>query len=337
MDISLFDYSLPSYFIAKYPKQIRDNSNLLIFNRTNNIITHTKFYNILSFIDSNDILIGNDVTVIPARIFGKRKTGGKVEFLLVKKLDNFTWEVLIKSSKKLKKGEIIEFEDFYATIKNERVVEFSINLDYDTLFKINAHMPLPPYLKREDREIDYTMYQTVYSNLNKKGAIAAPTAGLHFTDELLNKLKIKGIPFHYITLYVGIGTFAPVRVEKIEEHKMHKETYEISENLAKIINNAKLKGKKIVGVGTTTVRALEDNFKRFGYIKSGKFETDIFIYPGFKFNVIDKLITNFHLPKSTLLMLVSAFAGRENILKCYEIAKEKNYKFFSYGDSMLII
>ncbi len=337
MDISLFDYSLPSHFIAKYPKQVRDESNLLVYNKSSQLITHTKFHNILSYLDKEDILIGNDVMVIPARIFGKKKSGGKVEILLIKKLDENIWKVLIKASKKLKSGEYIIFDDFMGRVIEGNKIEFNINLDYDKLFEIQSHIPLPPYIKRKDNEIDRIRYQTVYSNREKKGAIAAPTAGLHFTENILKKLKEKGIEFHYITLYVGIGTFSPVRVKKIKEHKMHKETYEIPEYLADIINSAKLKGKKIVTVGTTTVRALEDNFKKFGKIKPGRFDADIFIYPGFKFNVVDKLITNFHLPQSTLLMLVSAFAGRENVLKCYEAAKKKNYKFFSYGDCMMII
>ncbi len=337
MDISLFNYSLPSSYIAKYPKQIRDESNLLVFNRKNHIITSTKFYNIVSYLNKNDILIGNDVTVIPARIFGKKNSGGKVEILLVEKLDNNCWRIMSKSSKKLKVGDKVFFKNFNGEIVDDNKMKFSIELDYNKLFEIDAHIPLPPYIKRKDDEIDKKRYQTIYSNTEKKGAIAAPTAGLHFTKEVIEKLKSKGVKFYYVTLYVGIGTFSPVRVENIKEHKMHKETYEISENLSNIINSAKSNGKKIVAVGTTTVRALEDNFQKFGAIKPGRYESNIFIYPGFKFNVIDKLITNFHLPKSTLLMLVSAFAGRENILKCYEIAKKKNYKFFSYGDCMLII
>ena len=336
MDISQFDYFLPSYFIAKYPKQIRDASKLLIYNREKDLIIHTNFYNILSYLNENDILIANDVMVIPARIIGRKKSGGKVEVLLIKKLENNLWEVLTKSSKRLKKGEYIFFNEFQGKLIDKDKMEFNINLDFEMLFNIDAHIPLPPYIKRLDKKIDKYRYQTVYSNSVKKGAIAAPTAGLHFTENIINEIKKKKIEFHYITLYVGIGTFAPVRVSRVEEHKIHKETYEISEYTAEKINKAKLSGKNIIAVGTTTVRALEDNFKKFNKIVAGRFEADIFIYPGFQFNVIDKLITNFHLPKSTLLMLVSAFAGRERVLKCYEIAKKNNYKFFSYGDCMFI-
>jgi S-adenosylmethionine:tRNA ribosyltransferase-isomerase len=338
MKLSLFDYHLPEKFIAKFPSEKRDESKLLVFNRKTNNIEFTLFKNIVKYIDSKNILVINNVKVIPARLLGKKATGGKVEVLLLKNKDNFKWEAIYKSSKPLKTGDEIFFNNFKCKVYKDNHVEFNTEVTFDFLEEnTDSHMPLPPYLKRADTDIDRERYQTVYSSSMKRGAVAAPTAGLHFTNEILSKLKNKGIEIVEITLYVGIGTFAPIRKENIKEHKMHCETYEIPPQSAQKINKAIAEGKKIVAVGTTSVRALEDNFQRFKTIKLGNFSTDIFIYPGFRFNVVDKLITNFHLPKSTLLMLVSAFAGRENILNCYEKAKENNFRFFSYGDSMLIL
>jgi len=341
MEISLFNYHLPEYLIAKFPSHRRDESNLLIYFKENNLILNGKFKSILDYVCSNDIIIANNVKVIPARIFGKKETGGRVEVLLVEKISKYYWKALIKASKKISLNSKIYFNGLCCKITdfkyNEYLIEFERELDYNDLYEIDGQMPIPPYLKREENKIDKIRYQTVFSDVLKQGTIAAPTAGLHFTQDIIKKLAEKGVPIYFITLYVGLGTFTPVRVENITEHKMHSEIYEISDSVAYKINQAKREKKKIIAVGTTTVRALESNFKQFNTIKAGKFDTDIFIYPGFKFNVIDKLITNFHLPKSTLLMLVSAFAGRENILKCYEVAKSKKYKFFSYGDSMFIM
>ncbi len=337
MDISLFDYNLPEKYIAKYPLNKRDQSNLLIYNRNKKNIDFSVFSNLSDFLDKDDILVANNVKVIPARIYGKKKTGGKVELLLVSKKNDYIWEIIYNSSKPLKIGDEIFFNGFKCKLIDTSVVEFNIKMDYETLENIDSHLPLPPYLKRVDLEIDRERYQTVYSSLQKRGAIAAPTAGLHFTGNVLDKLKAKGINIFFITLYVGLGTFLPVRCKNIEEHKMHTEQYEISDYVADELNSAKESGKNIVAVGTTTVRALEDNFSKFKSIRRGKFSTDIFIYPGYEFKITDKLITNFHLPKSTLLMLVSAFAGRENILQCYEEAKKRNFRFFSYGDSMFIV
>ncbi len=337
MDISLFDYHLPVRFIAKFPSEKRDGSNLLVFNRKTENIIFDKFGNIINFLNEDNLLVANNVRVIPARLFGRKKTGGKVELLLLKPKSNFVWEVITKSSKPLKIGDEIFLKDLKCKIEDKNLAEFNIKLDFNVLEEIDSYMPLPPYLKREASDMDRERYQTVYSDSTKKGAIASPTAGLHFTEKLLKDLNTKGIKTAYITLYVGIGTFSPVRCEDITKHEMHLETYEISNSSANIINSAMRNGKKITAVGTTSVRALEDNFLKFGEIKEGKFSTDIFIYPGFSFSVTDSLITNFHLPRSTLLMLVSAFAGREKILKCYEEAKNKDFRFFSYGDSMLIL
>ena len=341
MNISLFNYRLPEHLIAKYPVTKRDESKLLIYNRKKDIITNIKFKQLPDFLDKNDIIVANNVKVIPARLFGKKETGGKVEILLIKKISEKKWQAILNSSKKMKKAGRIYIDSLGVTvveiIGNEYIVEFDWEIDYKDLFDISGEMPIPPYLKRNSGDIDRERYQTVFSLDEKQGAIAAPTAGLHFTDEVLDKLKEKNVEIVFITLYVGIGTFMPVRVKNIKEHKMHREVYEISENTVEKLNSAIDSGKNIIAVGTTTVRALEDNFLQFGKIKSGKFSTDIFIYPGFKFNVVRKLITNFHLPKSTLLMLVSAFAGRENILKCYEVAINEKYRFFSYGDCMFIV
>ncbi len=341
MNISLFNYHLPEHLIAKYPTEKRDESKLLVYNREKNIITNVKFKQIPKFFSENDILVANNVKVIPARLFGKKETGGKVEILLIKKINGRKWQAILNSSKKMKKNSRIYIDNLKLTvgdiIKNEYIIEFDREIDYKDLFDISAQMPIPPYLKRNGEDIDKERYQTVFSDEEKQGAIAAPTAGLHFTNEIFDRLKERKVEIVFITLYVGLGTFMPVRVENIKEHKMHEEMYEISEVTAEKLNIAMEKGKNIVAVGTTTVRALEDNISRYKKIKSGSFSTDIFIYPEYKFNVVNKLITNFHLPKSTLLMLVSAFAGRENILKCYKVAIHEKYRFFSYGDCMLII
>ncbi len=340
MKLSSFDYYLPEYLIAKYPCQKRDESNLLILKSKTGLITTTKFKNIVNYLSKDDLIVANDVKVIPARIFGNRESGGKVELLLTEKEDQFKWKALIRSSKRLKITNKIFFKDFTCDILDFKeqlfTVKFSRELDYHDLFNIDSHMPIPPYLKRGDEEIDKSAYQTIYSNDLKLGAIAAPTAGLHFTKDTFDTIKGKGVEICFVTLYIGIGTFNPVREEDINKHKIHKEFYEISEKTEKIINSAIKSGKNIIAVGTTSTRALEDNFKKFGCIRAGRFEADIFIYPGKTFNVINKLVTNFHLPKSTLLMLVSAFGGIDNIRNCYNLAITKKFRFFSYGDAMFI-
>ncbi len=339
MHISLFDYSLPEELIAYYPPLKREESRMLVYKRNSDEIEHTYFRNILNYITQNDIIVLNNVKVIPARIFGKKeKTGGKVEILLVKKLKETIWEAFIKASKKPKSNIKIKISnDIFCYVKDQIedrfIIEFNKNFDLEKYGRI----PLPPYIKREVENIDLDRYQTVFADDRFEGAIAAPTAGLHFTKEILNKIKQMSIEIVYITLYVSFATFKPVRVENIEDHKMHYEDYFISEEAAEKINNAIKSNKNIIAVGTTVVRTLEANFKDFGIIKPGNFSTNLFIFPGFEFRVVNKLLTNFHLPKSTLLMLVSAFAGRDNILKCYDEAVKKRYRFFSYGDCMLII
>jgi len=351
MDISLFNYNLPEYFIAKHPSNPRDNSNLLVFNRETKTIHISKFNNIVSYFKKNDLIVANNVKVIPARVFGFKKTGGKIEILFLKELDNKNkiWEVFLSPSKKLKNEKFLFLNNNSNSINNDLIeilnkkekntflVKVNSNLNIYSFFDKYGHIPLPPYIKRKENASDKEQYQTIFSSDKKKGAIAAPTAGLHFTEKVIDKILEKGIEFIFITLYVNYGTFQPIRVSNIKEHKMHTEEYEISDSVAEKINKAKKDKKNIIAVGTTTVRALESNYIKFKKVTPGRFTTDIFIYPNFKFNVVNKLITNFHLPKSTLLMLVSAFAGRENILKCYEVAKNKNFRFFSYGDCMFII
>ena len=338
MHISLFDYNLPKELIAFYPSQKREESNMLVYFKKEDKIIHTKFKNFPEFVSANDVIIANNVKVIPARIFGKKTTGGKVEIFLIRKIKDNIWESLIKASKPPKINSKILLNDIsYCTIKDKIENKYIVEFSKDFILEKYGKVPLPPYIKREPETLDITRYQTVFADENKKGAVAAPTAGLHFTQEIIDKLKEKGVEIGFITLYVSYATFQPVRVENIEEHKMHYEDYEISEETEKLINTSINKGKNILAVGTTVVRALEDNFLKFNKIIAGHYSTNLFIYPGFRFKVVKKLLTNFHLPKSTLLMLVCAFAGREKILKCYGEAIKKGYRFFSYGDCMLIL
>jgi S-adenosylmethionine:tRNA ribosyltransferase-isomerase len=336
MKISEFDYNLPKELIAKYPVEPRDKCRLMVLDRKEKTIKHKIFKDIIDFLEEGDTVVLNDTKVIPARLKGKKETGAKIEIFLLRPFSENQWEVLIKNIKRLKEGQKVIFgKDFKAKLlekydEGKAKVEL-IGDDVNKLIKKYGHIPLPPYIEREDEEKDKDYYQTVFAR--KEGAVASPTAGLHFTPELLEKIKEKGINIVYITLHVGLGTFRPVSVENIKEHKMHEEFYQIPENTIKVIEKTKKDGKSVVAVGTTVVRTLET------YAKTKKLEgfSDIFIYPPFKFEVVDKLITNFHLPKSTLLLLVSAFADKDFILKAYEEAVEKKYRFFSYGDAMLII
>lgn len=334
--LSDFDYELPKELIAKYPVEPRDSCKLMVLNRKDKTIEHRIFRDIVEYIDEDDTLVLNDTKVIPARLIGKKEnTGANIEVFLLREVEKNIWEALIKNVRRLKKHQkIVISEDFY--------VEFLDRLEEKALVKIYSksikedlekygHVPLPPYIERQDEEKDKYFYQTVFAK--KEGSVASPTAGLHFTQSLLNKLKDKGVNISYITLHVGLGTFNPVKTEDITKHKMHEEYYLISKDTLDLLDETKKKGKSVIAVGTTVVRALET------YYNTKKTEgfTDIFIYPPYKFKVVDKLITNFHLPKSTLLMLVSAFAGREFILEAYNIAVKNKYRFFSYGDAMFII
>ena len=342
MDINLFDYDLPEEQIAQFPTQKRDASKLLVVDRKTGKIDHKHFYDILNYLNPGDCLVLNNSKVIHARLVGtKEKTGATIEIFLIKRLDDDRWEVMIKPAKRLKPGDIVNFsEDFKArlidvTDDGLRVVKFLYEGIFMERLAQLGKMPLPPYIKRKADDTDDGRYQTVYSEV--EGSVAAPTAGLHFTEELLEKVQSKGVTIAYLTLHVGIGTFRPVKVDKIEDHTMHKEFYEISRKAADTINTAKDNGGRIICVGTTSVRTIESVSDKNGVIHPGTGETGIYIYPGYKFKVVDSLITNFHLPKSTLLMLISAFYDREKILEVYQIAIDNDYRFFSYGDAMLII
>ena len=346
MHISEFDYHLPEELIAQFPAEKRDHSNLMVLGRKDKTIEHKKFFDILDCLTENDVLVMNNTRVIPARLIGKKATGANIEiFLLEKKLEKI-WETLIKPSKRVNSGTIIEFSDeltaeIICKAENDKwIVEFKHNGNFEEILNKIGNIPLPPYIARslsdkEIREFDYLRYQTVYAQ--NPGSVAAPTAGLHFSEELLEKIRRKGVKTCSVTLNVGLGTFKPVRAENILEHKMDKELYEISEETANIINEAKNQNKNIVAVGTTTVRTLESVYKTNGSIIPTRGYSDLFIYPGYKFNVVDKLITNFHIPKSTLLMLVSAFAGRDYVFEAYKEAVNKKYRFYSYGDCMIIL
>lgn len=343
--LSDFDYTLPPEFSAQTPAKERDQSKLLVLNKETGYVEHTGFSSLPNFLTLDDVLVINNAKVIPARLYGQKKTGGKVEILLLRKIGaaNHIWEALITAARKFKPGDRIYFkeEKLEAEIQEkgkEGKVILSFNApDFEKILARIGKMPLPPYIKRVAGDEDRDRYQTIYAQ--KEGAVAAPTAGLHFTPALLEAIKAKGIKIIPITLYVGMGTFSPVREEDITTHKMATEFYEIPEDSALEINEAIKAGKNIVSVGTTTVRALESAAERTveGWrLKAESKGTDIFIYPGYEFKIVNKLITNFHLPKSTLLMLVSAFAGMETIKGIYQAAIAEKYRFFSYGDCMFI-
>lgn len=352
MLISEYDYNLPEELIAQMPADKRDNSRMMVLNRKDRTISHKHFYDIVNLIEPNTLLVMNNTKVLPARLIGHKDTGAKIEVFLLKQNSKMqdeheNWEVLIKPSKRVKPDTIIKISDELSVraIKRleengEWLVELIFNGDnvLDVLHR-NGNIPLPPYIERkipnEDlKKLDFERYQTVYAK--DEGSVAAPTAGLHFTKEILKKLENKGVELAYVTLNVGLGTFRPVQCENVENHKMHSETFEISEKAAEQINRAKAEGKNIVAVGTTTVRTLETAYKKFGCIKACHDHSELFIYPPYEFKVIDNLITNFHLPKSTLLMLVSALAGKDFIFEAYKEAIENKYRFFSYGDCMYI-
>lgn len=340
-----FDYILPEELIAQTPTTRRTQSKMMIVDKKKKSIQDKHFFDILDSLNENDVLVLNDTKVIPARLIGQKTTGANVEVFLLKDMGNKQWEALVKPSKRVNAGNIIK-------ISAELAVKPLVRLDggkwlvellclgevCDVLEKV-GNVPLPPYIERKLspeklKKLDHSRYQTVFAK--HAGSVAAPTAGLHFTKDILKKLKAKGVKICYVTLNVGLGTFRPVKCENILEHKMETESFEISKKTAKIINDAKKEGKKIVAVGTTSVRTLETAFQKYGEIKACKDESQLFIYPSYKFKVVDKLLTNFHLPKSTLLMLVCALAGKPLILKAYKKAIENKYRFYSYGDCMFI-
>lgn len=346
MLLSEFDYELPQELIAQFPSEKRENSRMMVLDKGNQSITHKHFYDIVDLIDKDTILVLNNTKVMPARLYGFKDTGAKIEIFLLKQLENKNWEVLIKPSKRVKEGIVVKISDELSVKTIERTEEdggWIVELIYEgnilEVLHRNGNIPLPPYIERkladaDLKKLDFERYQTVYAK--DEGSVAAPTAGLHFTEEILQKLKDKGVEIAYVTLNVGLGTFRPVKCDNILEHKMHSETFEISEETAKKINEAKAAGKKVTAVGTTTVRTLETAFQQFGEIKACHSASELFIYPPYEFKVIDNLITNFHLPKSTLLMLVSALAGKEFVFDAYKEAVDNKYRFFSYGDCMFI-
>lgn len=344
MQVSDFDYNLPSELIAQYPAAQRDAARMMVLNRRSGEIAHTNFKNILGFIEEGDLLVFNETRVLPARLFGKRvKTGGKLEALLLEEKEPGTWEALVRPGRHARQGEEVIFGDVLRAVVGERTasggrfIKFLIKDQqefWEQVYKI-GEVPLPPYIKRPAEEMDKDRYQTVYAR--SLGSAAAPTAGLHFTEEILAQLKGKGVQFAFVILHVGLGTFRPVHVQKLEEHQMHAEFWKLNQANADLINKAKREGRRIIAVGTTSVRLLESVAGDDGTVQAGEGWTNIFIYPGFHFRVIDGLVTNFHLPSSTLLMLVCAFAGYNNVMSAYRKAVEKEYRFFSYGDAMLIL
>ncbi len=341
MKLSDFDYELPEELIAQDPLSDRSASRLMILDRQAGTLTHGTFRDLLSCVRPGDCLVLNDTRVIPARLLGvKEDTGAAAEVLLLKRLDECRWEAIVKPGKKLRRGARISFGDGrlsaeVETVKEDgnRILRFTFTGVFETLLSELGQMPLPPYIKK--KLADGNRYQTVYAK--NDGSAAAPTAGLHFTDELLYELKEKGVKLAYVTLHVGLGTFRPVKTENITEHHMHTEYCEVSEAAAMLVNRTRSEGGAIFCVGTTSVRTLESMADEAGVLHAGRRDTDIFIYPGYRFRCVDHLITNFHLPQSTLLMLVSAFYDREKVLAAYREAVKERYRFFSFGDAMLIL
>ena len=337
MEVTDFDYDLPEELIAQTPVEPRDSSRLLVMDKKTGELEHRHFYDLPEYLKPGDLLVFNDTRVIPARLHGVKTTGAHVEVFLLTRKNATDWEVLVKPGKKALPGTIIEFpEGLTAEVLDRtdfggRVVQFHYEGVFDDIIDTIGEMPLPPYI--HEKMEDPNEYQTVYAR--EKGSAAAPTAGLHFTEELLEKIKAKGVELVFVTLHVGLGTFRPVEEENIEDHAMHSEFYSITEEAAATVNKAKAEGRRVIAVGTTSIRTLE-SAGTTGVLQSGSGWTNIFIYPGFTFHIVDALVTNFHLPESTLLMLISAMSTREKILHAYEIAVQEKYRFFSFGDAMFI-
>ncbi|HOP86535.1 MAG TPA: tRNA preQ1(34) S-adenosylmethionine ribosyltransferase-isomerase QueA [Syntrophorhabdaceae bacterium] len=338
MNIEEFDYHLPEGYIAQYPEKDRASSRLLVYDRKRDYIEHSLFKDITQYLKEGDILVLNDSKVIPARLIAKKETGGIVDITLIEQMDKKMWKCLVKGIKRNIKKLHVKIKDVEARLERNCsfwTIDFSYN--GDTMEFINTHglMPLPPYIKRKEKnDIDYDMYQTVYAQY--AGSVAAPTAGLHFTEDLLNKINKMGVKIVKVTLHIGIGTFLLIKEKNVEEHKMHGEYYKVSPLTFEILKRAKQERKRVIACGTSAVRTIESIFSRKGDFQLEGY-TDIFIYPGYRFNIVDALITNFHLPRSTPLMLVAAFTGKENLLKCYREAIEKKYRFYSYGDAMFVV
>ena len=350
MYINDFDYKLPEELIAQKPQKDRDKCRLMVLRRSDNSIEHRHFFDILEYLKEGDCLLLNDSKVIPARLYGiKEGTGARVEFLLIKRIEGDTWETMVRPGKRLKPGDSVVFSDEDGKKLRADILDYGedgtriVKMEYDGILMERLEeigsMPLPPYISRPSNDEDKDDYQTVYCH--EEGSVAAPTAGLHFTTELLEKAREKGVKTAFVTLHVGIGTFRPVKCETIEDHHMHFEEYSVSEETAEIVNETVLSGGRVISVGTTSTRTAEsaacfDEKSGKYLLKAGSGSTDIFIYPGYEFKIIESLITNFHLPKSTLMMLVSALYDREHILKAYDEAVREEYRFFSYGDAMFI-
>ncbi len=342
MRLEDFDYYLPPGLIAQEPAEKRDAARLMTLRRKSQEIIEAAFTDIAGLLRRGDLLVLNDTRVIPARPFGAKESGGRVELFLLRRMARLeeSWECLIRSSKPPRPGTVINLAEGVTASVEERcaadtwIVSFSPMEDFEAWLERAGSMPLPPYIKRAAGEHDRERYQTVFAR--ERGAVAAPTAGLHFTDELLGSMAERGVEIATLTLHVGLGTFLPVRVDDIHSHRMHREFYRIPEETAEAVNERKTKGGRVVAVGTTTTRALEQAATGEGRLRAGAGEADIFIYPGYVFKIVDALITNFHLPKSTLLMLVSAFAGRELLLSAYDEAVRRGFRFYSYGDAMYI-
>ncbi|EJU22094.1 S-adenosylmethionine:tRNA ribosyltransferase-isomerase [Peptoanaerobacter stomatis] len=335
-----FYYDLPEELIAQVPLEDRSASRLMVLDRNTGNVQHKIFKNIIDYVGKDDVLVFNNTRVLPARLFGKKKdTNANIEILLLKRIELNKWQILVKPAKRVKIGTQIYFGngEMIADVLQEydegiRIVEFSYNGVFEDIISKYGFMPLPPYIK--EKLSDKERYQTVYSKIN--GSSAAPTAGLHFTKDLIESLKNKGVQVEYITLHVGLGTFRPVKSDNLEEHQMHSEYYNIAEETKNRLNDAKKSGKRIIAVGTTTVRTLESSANDYGYIQKTQDDTNIFIYPPYDFKFVDCVITNFHLPKSTLIMMISAFAGKDNVFRAYEEAVKEKYRFFSFGDAMFI-
>ena len=340
MNINLFDFYLPEELIAQHPSDIRDHSRLLVINKDNNSYEDKSFFDIVDYFQKGDVLVRNNTKVIPARLLGiKEKTGAHCELLLLRQLEGDNWECLTRPAKSLKVGSRVNFgnseliaECIEEKEEGQRVFKFIYEGIFMEVLDKLGKMPLPPYIKEQLCSND--RYQTVYAKY--EGSAAAPTAGFHFTDELFSRLKEKGVTIVDVTLHIGLGTFRPVKVEDTKDHVMHSEYYRITEEVADVLNKAKLENRRIIAIGTTSTRTLEANINKYGCFKPTYEDTNIFIEPGYKFKAIDCLITNFHLPKSTLIMLVSAFIGREFTLEIYKHAVEERYRFFSFGDAMFI-
>ena len=340
MKTSDFFYHLPEELIAQHPADPRDSSRLMVYDRKLDKVTHTVFSQVTDFLRPDDLLVVNNTRVLPARLEGVRKdTGGKMEFLLLKRLDRDRWEVMVKPGRRARAGAEFVFSDQLSAVVEQstdfggRVVRFRYEGVFEDLLSQVGTMPLPHYI--HEKLTDGERYQTVYAKVD--GSAAAPTAGLHFTPELLKKIEALGVERAEVLLHVGLGTFRPVKAEEITDHKMHSEHYEISPEAAEQINRAKAAGRRVVAVGTTSVRTLESAADERGMVSPCRAETSIFIYPGYRFKCVDALITNFHLPESTLIMLVAALTGREKILELYDLAVRERYRFFSFGDAMLIV